>query len=151
MSCCTSFYGVCLWNLQDKCVEEFYSTWRKGIRKLFNLPVCTHCNMVPLLADCLPIQIQIMNRMMRFMKSCLKCYNPCLKMLSHLAQQVSGSYMFKRFLSKLKLDAVTFCSMKSNNFYEMDHYQEGLDEQLIRKVSFTKDVQESIDNVGEYR
>ena len=39
MSYSTSFYGVCLWNLQDKCVEEFYSTWRKGIRKLFNLPV----------------------------------------------------------------------------------------------------------------
>ena len=56
-----SFYSICLWNLQDKCVEEFYTTWPKGIRKLFNLPVCTHCNMVPLLADCLPIEIQIMN------------------------------------------------------------------------------------------
>ena len=43
---------------------------------------------------------------------------------------------------------MTFCSMKLSNFYEMvqDHYQEGLDEQLIRKVSFTKDVLESIDN-----
>ena len=59
--------------------------------------------------------------------------------------------MYKSFnyiLSKLNLDAMTFCSMKSNNFYEMvqDHYQEGLDEQLIHKVSFTKDVLENIDN-----
>ena len=91
MSYCTSFYGVCLWNLQDKCVEEFYATWRKGIRKLFNLPVCTHCNMVPLLADCLPIRIPIMNRMVRFMQSCLKCNNTSLKMLSTL--QGSGSYV----------------------------------------------------------
>ena len=126
-------------------VEEFYTTWRKGIRKLFNLPVYTHCNMVPLLADCLPIHIQIMNQMVRFTHSCLKCNNTCLKMLSHLALQGSGSCMSKSFnyiLSKLKLDAMTFCSMKSNNFYEMvqDHYQEGLDEQLICKVSFTKDV-----------
>ena len=67
MSYCTSFYGVCLWNLQDKCVEEFYATWRKGIRKLFNLPVCTHRNVVLLLTDCLPIQSQIINRMVRFM------------------------------------------------------------------------------------
>ena len=105
--------------------------------------------MVPLLADCLPIQIQIM--MVRFMQSCLKCNNTTLKMLSHLALQGSGSYMSKSFnyiLSKLKLDAITFCSMKSYNFYEMVqyHYQEGLDEQLIRKVSFTTDVLESIDN-----
>ena len=84
-----------------------------------------------------------MNRMVRFMESCLKCNNTSLKMLSHLALQGSGSYMSKRFnyiLSKLKLDAMTFSSMKLNNFYEMvqDHYEEGIDEQLIRKVPFTK-------------
>ena len=58
------------------------------------------------------------------------------------------SKSFNYILSKLKLDAMTFCSMKSNNFYEMvqDHYQEGLDEQLIRRLSITKDVLESIDN-----
>ena len=136
---CTSFYGVCLWNLQDKRVEEFYTTWREGIRKLFNLSVCTHCNMVPLLADYLPIQIQIMVRMVRFMQSCLKCNNTSLKMFSHLALQGDGSYMSESFnyiLSKLKLDAITFCIVKSNNFYKMvqDHYQEGLDEQLISVI-----------------
>ena len=94
-----------------------------------------------------------MNRMVLFMQSCLKCNNTSLKMLSHLALQGNGSYISKRFnyiLSKLKLDAMTFCSMKSNNFYEMveDHYQEGLDEQIIRKVSFTKDMLESIDNAS---
>ena len=83
--------------------------------------------------------------MVLYMQSCLKCNNTSLKMLSLLALEGSGSYMSKSFnyiLSKLKLDAMTFCSMKSNNFYEMiqDHYQEELDEQLIRKVSFTKDV-----------
>ena len=62
--------------------------------------------------------------------------NTSLKMLSHLVLQDSGSYMSKSFnyiLSKLNLDAITFC-MKSNNFYEMvqDHYQEGFDEQLIQ-------------------
>ena len=131
MSYFISFYGVCLWHLEDKRVEEFYTTCPKGIRKLFNLPVCTHCNMVPLLANCLPIQIQIMIRLVRFMQSCLKCNNTSLKMLSNLALQGSGSYMSKSFnyiLSKLKFDAITFCSMKSNNFYEMvqDHYKEGL-------------------------
>ena len=57
-------------------------------------------------------------------------------MFYHLALQGSGSYVSKSFshiLSKLKVDLMTFCNMKSNNFYEMvqDHYQERLDEQLI--------------------
>lgn len=57
MAYCTSCYGVCLWNLQEKYVNEFYTTWRKDKNKLVNLPGRTHCNMVPLLAESLPIQI----------------------------------------------------------------------------------------------
>ena len=73
------------------------------------------------------------------MQSCLKCNNTSLKMLSHLAIQCSGSDMSKSFnyiFSKLKLDTMSFCSVESNNFYEM--VQEGLDEQLIRKVHLQK-------------
>ena len=44
MSYSASFYGVCVWNVKGKYVDELYITWRKGIRKMFNLPVCTHCN-----------------------------------------------------------------------------------------------------------
>ena len=92
--------------------------------------------MMPLLTDCLPIQLQIMIRMVRFMQSCSKCNNTNLKILSHLALQGNGSYMSKRFnyiLLKLNRDVMTFCSMKSNNFYEMvqHHHQVGLDEQLM--------------------
>ena len=35
------------------------------VKALFNAPVSTHSDMVPPLADCLPIQMQIMNRMAR--------------------------------------------------------------------------------------
>ena len=92
-----------------------------------------------------------MIRMVRFMHSYLKCNNTSWKMLSHLALQGSDSHMYKslnNMLFQLKLDAMTFCNMKSKNLYEMDqdHHQEGLDEQLMCKVSFAKDVLESTDN-----
>ena len=93
--------------------ETFYTTWRKGIRKRFTLHGArvsgnaliylfapSDCNVMPLLVECLPIQIQIMNRMVRFMYSCLKCNNTSLNMLSHLAFHGNGSHMSKRFNAK---------------------------------------------------
>ena len=52
------------------------------VKALFNAPVSTHCDMVPQLADCLPIQMQTMNRMARLIYACVKCSNSIMKMLS---------------------------------------------------------------------
>ena len=85
----------------------------------FNLPGCTHCNIVPLLVACLPIQIHIMNGMVCFMQSYLKCNNTSLNMLYHLAFHANSSHMSKSFnyiLSQFKLDAMTFCNMNTNYF-----------------------------------
>ena len=59
--------------------------------------------------------------------------------------------MSKRFsytLSQFKLNATTFCNMKSNYFYYIIHnlYQKGLDEKLLNTVSLAKDVLNNIEN-----
>ena len=107
MSYGTSFYVVCLWNLQDKYVDEFYSTWRKSIRKLFIYLV------VPI-GICFPIQIQIiMNRIVRFMQSCFKCNNTSFNnaLSSSFSRQwfIYMSKIFNYILSHFKLDATTLC------------------------------------------
>ena len=59
VSYCTSYYGSCVWDLQHKLVDVFYTTWRKAIICLVGLPRNAHCNMLPLVAACLPIQSQL--------------------------------------------------------------------------------------------
>ena len=100
----------------------------QSIRKRFNLPVCTHCYYVALLlilAECLPIQIQTMNRMVRFIQKC-----------------------FNYTLSQFKLDATTFCNLKPSRFYYIfrNKYQMQLDEKLLNTVSLQKDVLNNIEN-----
>ena len=93
VSYCTSYYGSCLWDLQHKLVDVFYTTWRKAIRRLFGLPRNAHCNLLPLVAACLPIHSQLLNRCANFLNSCLNSNNCILKLLSSLALQGSGSQM----------------------------------------------------------
>ena len=49
--------------------------------------------MLPLVAACLPIQSQLLNRCANFVNSCLNSNNCILKLLSSLALQGSGSQM----------------------------------------------------------
>ena len=58
-------------DLQHKSVNVFYTTLRKAIRRLFGLPRNAHCNLLPLVAACLPTQSQLLIRCANFVNSCL--------------------------------------------------------------------------------
>ena len=46
---CTSFYGSELWALRSKGLEVCCIAWRKGARRIFNMPYGTHFFLVGLL------------------------------------------------------------------------------------------------------
>ena len=51
--------------------------------------------MLPLIANCLPIETQVINRMVKFVQGCIKSDNPSLKLLSDMALRGSGSHFSK--------------------------------------------------------
>ena len=94
-SYCTSFYGCPLWNISNKGINQFYVTWRKAIRKLFNLPYKTHCNLLPTIAGTQSIECQIITRKIKFICSALQSPNVSLQHLMNIAIQGSGSCISK--------------------------------------------------------
>ncbi len=60
-SYCTSYYGCQSWLLTN--VDEFDTTWRKVIRRLFSLPWQTHCSLLPVILNqdsaCVSIEKQV--------------------------------------------------------------------------------------------
>ena len=69
---CTSYYGCALWSLASPDIERVYVTWRKIIRRLWNVPYRTHSNLLPVLFDDYSIGTQLL---FRFSKFILKVYN----------------------------------------------------------------------------
>ena len=66
-----------------------YVTWRKAIRKIFDLPYITHCDLLPTIADCKHIEIHLLCRLTRFIKGDISCHNVLLNVLIEMA--MSGS------------------------------------------------------------
>ena len=56
---CSSFYGAVLWDLTHPSIHEVCVVWRKGLRRAWDLPHSTHCDLLPLLCDSLPLMDEL--------------------------------------------------------------------------------------------
>ena len=83
-SYCTSFYGCELWSLDNHCIDDLSIAWRKGLRKIWNIPPQTHRDLIPLLNGCLPLLDEICQRFIRF------CTHICLFHESNLIRFVAS-------------------------------------------------------------
>jgi hypothetical protein len=70
-SYCTSFYGAEIWDLSHSDIESLCITWRKGIRRVYQLPYTTHSLLIPGLCDTLPMIDLFYKRMLNFVYRCL--------------------------------------------------------------------------------
>jgi hypothetical protein len=69
---CTSFYGAELWDLSQNSIESICTAWRKGIRRIWQLPNTTHSALIPELSDTLPLLDMFYMRMLNFVYRCLR-------------------------------------------------------------------------------
>ena len=70
-SYCTSFSGCELWNLSCAQLADLCTKWWKSVQRVLNLPLQTHCYLLPLLCQCLPVYDEICGRTINFVRSCL--------------------------------------------------------------------------------
>ena len=80
-SYCTSYYGSSLWNITDKLMSVFYVTWLKAIRKVFGLPYRTHCDLLPVIAECKHIETQLLCRLVKFVNGAISSHNVKLNLI----------------------------------------------------------------------
>jgi len=70
-SYCTSFYECELWDLACHKMVDFCTSWRKGARRVWNIPPRTPCYILPLLCECLPAFDKVYRRSMNFLRTCV--------------------------------------------------------------------------------
>jgi hypothetical protein len=132
---CCSLYGSVLWELDHASIDSVCCTWRKGLRRVWDIPYRTHCNILPLLCNDLPLYDEICKRTANFLNSCLTSDCELVKRLVH-----RGIY-FERMRSPVGRNAMTCCKrygtfrIESINRSIVRHWYEGeVTEELLSKV-----------------
>ena len=75
-SYCTSFYGAEIWDLFNNKIESICTAWRKGIRRIWQVPNTTHSALIPGLCDTVPLVDLFYKRMLNFVYRCLRSESP---------------------------------------------------------------------------
>ena len=120
---CTSFYGSQIWPLyKNDVIKKISIRWRMALKRIWNLPVNTHCDIVPLVSSQLPIEIQLKCRFFKFYKSLLQSDNELIRYLSQIRTFSSNSTMGKnlnQILYELNLDIFELEMLSPNKLKNM--------------------------------
>ena len=100
-------YGSVLWYVGDKCINKFCTEWRKGLRRVWNLPYDAHCDVVTGLSGGVSILDELCKRSLSFVAKCLRHSLGLIRFIT------SHGISFAAGVSLLGKN-VTFCSARYN-------------------------------------
>ncbi len=94
---CLDVYGSPLWDYEIGNVDRFYVAWRKIMRKVWQVSNVTHCVLLPIIADCMPIDIMLERRLLKFIWSCYNSENVIVKTITCFAMNNRKSVLGRNF------------------------------------------------------
>lgn len=114
-SYCTSYYGSELWQLDNHSIDKLSVAWRKGLRLIWKLPNRTHCHLLPMISDCLPVMDEICRRSLNFIRACLAHESPLVRFVAR-----NGVHFFKT-ISILGKNVMFFTNRYNCSLYSVMH------------------------------
>ena len=82
--CCT-YYGAPLWSLQSNNVAKVCIAWRKALRRIWNVSPRTHCDVICLLSESIPLEICMKQRFLKFIYKAFEHSSPLICSVAKLA------------------------------------------------------------------
>ena len=79
---CSSMYGSQLWLLNSKEVDKVLSRWRKYHRVILEVPNTTHCDLLPIISDRLPLRCTLDLKYISFFRSIATSENAIIKYMT---------------------------------------------------------------------
>lgn len=143
-SYCTSFYGCELWSLATSNIEDFCTSWRKGVRSVWNLPQSTHCYLLPLICHCLPVVDEICRRSINFVRACLSHESDLIRQIASYGVYLARSesplghnvlFCVERYQSSIN----SILSESLNNIINLQ-YQSTVDITQLQTASFLSEL-----------
>ena len=88
---CVIAYGSPLWDFDDPAVADYWTAWRKCVRRVWGIPYRTHCDLLPGICNDRDVETQLISRSVKFLKSALASENYLVSISSRLVLDGSRS------------------------------------------------------------
>ncbi len=82
---CYRFYYAPMWLLSSHIVNKVCTAWKKALRKMWRLSPMTHCDVITLISDCIPLDVSLQLRFCKFSPNIIKYGSKVLKTVAKVA------------------------------------------------------------------
>ena len=93
MQHCGSLYGSQLWPLWHSKIDIFYAQWRMVLQVIWHLPCRSHCKLLPLISDTLPIEVIMFHRVFNFYTKAINSSNRLVSYIAKNCKYIHSSVM----------------------------------------------------------
>ena len=121
---CSSMYGSQLWNLTCPNVDKICTQWRKYHRIALSVPYQTHCDLLPLISDNMPLDCMLDCRFFSFYRSLINSENNLVKFTASNITNLHSSTLYNniRYLQhKYDMSIEDILSMSKRKVNETCH------------------------------
>ena len=95
---CLDAYASQLWDYEYKRIDKYYVAWRKTMRKVSKLPNLTHCNLLPVITNCLPLNIILEKILLKLICGIINSENLIVNNIFKFALNNRRSVLRKNFI-----------------------------------------------------
>ena len=145
-SYCTGMYGCELWYRDDSKISEFCTAWKKGLRRIWNLPQDTNCDTLHCLTNDLPVFYEMCRRCLNFIDTCLHHHNGTVRFFAwHGIKCTQGISFIDRKMKlcwdryKCKLREALLGDVQYNAVIKR-YCREAVDENCVRLGQFMQEL-----------
>ena len=145
MQHCGSLYGSQLWPLWHNKINIFYAQWRKALRVIWSLPYRSHCKLLPLISDTLPIEVIMFHRVFNFYTKAINSSNRLVSYIAKNCKYIHSSVMnnnIKYMLYKCNLHFEDLLNLSESQFKKicLDNWSNSLNDNDFQVANTIKDV-----------
>ncbi len=120
----TSFYGSNLWDFYTKEFSSVCKTWNVAIRRIFNLPLQTHCRIVYKLCPFKHVEHSLKCRFIKFMSCNLQSRNDIIRYIANMCFNDKSSQSGRMYFKILNEYNVPMFEMADSILHQMNsHYE----------------------------
>ena len=143
---CSSMYGSQLWLMNSNNVENIFSKWRKYHRIVLEVPYITHCDLLPLIADNMPLECTLDLKFISFYKSIATSDNNIVKymakcMLNHHKSTLCRNMLHIRYKYDMNLNDILTSSKGKIRKLIYNKWINGIDQEYPFFANIVKDMQ----------
>ena len=90
---CCHLYGCQAWNLADSKVQQIFTTWNRGVRRMLKLPWLTHRRFLPHIAGLPSAEVMVYRRFVKMARTMISSTNEIVNFIAAMCIKSKDSIM----------------------------------------------------------